>query len=125
MPEPNAYELRMDLLSEGREPIDIPAIVSTCEHPWFNQSLCRVNDAVVRMGIFEGEFHFHSHDEEDEFFLVLEGTIHLDIEDETVTLCQHQGCLVPKGVVHRPRSPEKSVVLMVERHTIDPVGSDE
>jgi len=125
MAKPEAYELRMDLLSDGMERIDVAAIAQRCEHPWFNQSLCRVNDAVVRMGIFEGEFHFHKHAEEDEFFLVLDGMIHLDIEDQTVTLQQHQGCLVPKGVVHRPRAPERSVVLMIERHTIDPVGSDD
>lgn len=122
MGETNAYELRMDVLSEGLEKIDIPALVEACSHQWFNQSLCRVNDAVVRVGIFEGEFHFHKHDQEDEFFLVLDGQIHLDMEDRTVTLDQHEGCLVPKGVVHRPRSPQRSVVLMIEQYTVSPTG---
>lgn len=94
--------------------IDIPAEAAAHE-PWFNQTLTMVNDSLVRLGIFEGEFHFHKHDAQDEFFLVLEGELLLDIEGrETVVLRPHQGYTVPKGVVHRTRSPKRSVVLMIE-----------
>ncbi len=101
-----------------------PSIVDlTPFRDWFNQTLARVDDAVVRLGIFEGDFHFHKHDDQDELFLVLEGRLLLDIEGEgAVTLETHQGIVVPRGVVHRPRSPGRSVVLMVERQGIVPTG---
>jgi mannose-6-phosphate isomerase-like protein (cupin superfamily) len=102
--------------------VDIPAEVAA-NAPWFNETLTGVNDAVVRLGIFEGDFPWHKHDEQDEFFLVLEGEFYLDVEGrEPVLLRRHQGFTVPKGVVHRPRSPQKSVVLMVEQAGIVPTG---
>jgi mannose-6-phosphate isomerase-like protein (cupin superfamily) len=102
--------------------VDIPAEIAG-NSPWFNQTLTEVNDAVVRLGIFEGEFPWHAHEEQDEFFLVLEGEIFLDAEGiETAHLRQHEGFTVPMGVRHRPRSPKKSVVLMVERKGIVPLG---
>lgn len=102
--------------------IDIPAEAREND-PWFNQTLTTVNDAVVRLGIFEGDFPWHKHTDQDEFFLVLEGEMILDIESrESVHLSQHQGFTVPKNVRHRPRSPQRSVVLMVESVGIVPTG---
>jgi mannose-6-phosphate isomerase-like protein (cupin superfamily) len=102
--------------------VDIPAEVAN-NVPWFNQTLTTVNDAVVRLGIFHGDFPWHKHDEEDEFFLVLEGRIYLDVEGcEPVLLERHQGMTVPKATVHRPRSPQPSAVLMVESVGIVPLG---
>ena len=102
--------------------VDIPAEVR--EHaPWFNQTLTTVNDAVIRLGIFEGDFPWHKHTDQDEFFLVLEGEMTLDVEGrEPVLLRTHEGFTVPKNVVHRPRSPQRSVVLMVESVGIVPTG---
>ena len=94
--------------------VDIPAEVAA-NQPWFNQTLTTVNDAVVRLGIFEGEFPWHQHAEQDEFFLVLDGEISLDVEGrDPVVLGRHQGFTVPKATMHRPRSPRRSIVLMVE-----------
>jgi len=102
--------------------VDIPA-ETAANAPWFNQTLTTVNDAVVRLGIFEGEFPWHKHVDQDEFFLVLEGEFSLDVEgQETVTLRQHEGFTVPKNTMHRPRSPQRSVVLMVESLGIVPTG---
>ena len=102
--------------------VDIPDEVAT-HQPWFNQTLTTVNDAVVRLGIFEGEFPWHKHDDQDEFFLVLDGELYMDTEGrEPILLQRNQGFTVPKGTMHRPRSPEKSVVLMVERIGIVPTG---
>ena len=103
--------------------IDIPAEVA--EHqPWFNQTLTQVNDAVVRLGILQGEYHWHKHDHEDECFIVLDGELLLDIEGQpTVTLGRHLGYTVPKGVVHRTRAITKTVVLMVEAATVTPTGN--
>ena len=96
------------------ESIDVSA-EAAAHAPWFNETLTSVNDSVVRLGVIEGDFHWHKHDDQDEFFLVLDGEMFLDVEGEpTVVLHQHQGYTVPKGTVHRPRSPKTSVVLMVE-----------
>jgi mannose-6-phosphate isomerase-like protein (cupin superfamily) len=102
--------------------IDIPAEIAAHE-PWFNQTLTTVNDASVRLGVVEGDFHWHKHDREDEFFLVLEGRLLIDIEDgETVELAPHQGFTVPRGVVHRTRAPERTAILMVETAGVVPTG---
>jgi mannose-6-phosphate isomerase-like protein (cupin superfamily) len=102
--------------------IDIPAEIAAHE-PWFNQTLTTVGESVVRLGILEGDFHWHKHDDEDEFFLVLEGRLLIDIEDaDTVDLAPHQGYTVPRGVVHRTRAPERTAILMVEPAGVDPTG---
>src|SRR5204862_1091613 len=100
----------------------IPAEVAAHE-PWFNQSLTTVNDSVVRLGILHGEFHWHKHDHEDEFFLVLDGELEIDIErGGTVALARHQGYTVPRGVVHRTRAVDKCVVVMIEKAGVVPTG---
>ena len=104
------------------ELIDVPALIEACEEPWYNQTLCQVNDCVVRLGLFHGEFHWHKHDREDEFFFVLQGKLLIDLEGETVTLEPHQGYTVPREVVHRTRAPEKTAVLMVEGSGVEPTG---
>ena len=104
------------------ELIDLPSEAAAHE-PWFNETLTRVNDAVVRLGVIEGDFHWHKHDDEDEFFLVLEGQMLIDLEDrDTVTLDVHQAYTVPKGVVHRTRAPRRTSILMVEAGDVRPTG---
>jgi mannose-6-phosphate isomerase-like protein (cupin superfamily) len=111
---PKNFRNREDVKYGSLRLIDIPEEVKA-NAPWFNQTLTTVNNAVVRLGVFEGAFPWHKHADQDEFFLVLEGEMFLDVEGEsTVVLRQHQGYTVPKGTVHRPRSPKPSVVLMVE-----------
>jgi mannose-6-phosphate isomerase-like protein (cupin superfamily) len=117
------YNIRLDEKFGYSTLIDVPAVIAACTEKWFNQTLCHVNDCVVRLGIVQGEFHFHKHDEEDELFFVLEGKLLLDIEDgPTIELLPHQGYTVPKGVVHRTRAPERTVMLMVERSSVQPTG---
>ena len=104
------------------ELIDIAA-EAAAHVPWFNETLTRVNDAVVRLGVIEGDFHWHKHDNEDEFFLVLEGQLLIDLEDrDTVTLDVHQAYTVPRGVVHRTRAPRRTSILMVEAADVRPTG---
>ena len=95
------------------EVVDVPALVAACTDRWYNQTLTRVNDAVVRLGVMQGEYHWHKHEAEDEFYVV-EGRFLIDLEGCTVELAPRQGFTVPKGVVHRTRAPERTVVLMVE-----------
>jgi mannose-6-phosphate isomerase-like protein (cupin superfamily) len=104
--------------------IDVPALVAACNEQWYNQTLCQVNDCVVRLGIMQGEFHWHKHDKEDEFFFVLEGKFLIDLEGETVTLEPHQGYTIPRGVVHRTRAPERAVILMMEGSSVQPTGDN-
>jgi mannose-6-phosphate isomerase-like protein (cupin superfamily) len=101
---------------------DVREIADGIEEPWVNESLVEVNDTIVRMGIFEGEFHWHSHTEEDELFFVLEGRMLLDLPEESLELGPWQGYTVPRGVRHRTRAPERTVVLMVEKTGVKPAG---
>ena len=116
------YDIHLDDKFGQLALIDLGAEASAHE-PWFNQTLTSVNDAVVRLGEIEGDFHWHSHDAEDEFFLVLEGRLLIDFEDrDTVTLDPHHGFTVPRGVVHRTRAPVRTVILMVEPAGVVPTG---
>jgi quercetin dioxygenase-like cupin family protein len=116
------YETRLDIRYQPLELIDVPAIVKACQFKWYNESLCQVNGSVVRMGVMQGEYHWHKHDNDDEFFFCLEGKFLIDLEDHTVELAPQQGFVVPKGVVHRTRAPERAVILMVENMGIIPTG---
>lgn len=124
--EAMTYDIHTDVKYGPLEVVDAKKLVQDNTKPWWNQSLCIVNDSVARIGVFHGEFHWHKHDREDELFFVLEGTLLLDVDDaggkRTVELRPHQGMVVPKGVMHRTRAPERTVVLMVEPATVTPTG---
>lgn len=124
MPEPQSYpyETRLNVLCDHLQIIDLPKIVSEVTHPWFNQTLCRVNQSVVRVGVVQGEYHWHQHDELDEFFYVVEGCLIIELEGRTVELMPEQGFVVPRGVQHRTRAPQRTVILMVEGEAIVPTG---
>jgi mannose-6-phosphate isomerase-like protein (cupin superfamily) len=116
------YVIHTDVKYSPLELIDVPCVAAAVIDPWFNQTLTRVNDCVVRLGIFLGEFHWHKHDEEDEFFFVLDGKLLIDLEDRTVELANHQGFTIPRGVMHKTRAQVKTVVLMIEGAGIVPTG---
>jgi mannose-6-phosphate isomerase-like protein (cupin superfamily) len=110
------YDIHTDVKFKPLELVDAGRLADECQETWWNQTLTKVNDAVVRLGVFQagGEFHWHKHDLEDEFFYVVEGRLLVDLENRTVELRARQGVTVPRGVVHRTRAPERTVVLMVE-----------
>jgi mannose-6-phosphate isomerase-like protein (cupin superfamily) len=116
------YATHLNVLYPALARIDVPALVATCTDRWYNQTLCRVNDSVVRLGVMQGEYHWHEHGALDEFFFVLEGRFLVDLEDRTVELGSRQGFVVPRGVRHRTRAPERTVILMVEGAGIVPTG---
>jgi len=123
MPGRQAYDIRTDVRHGNLERIDAGAIRAAEPEGWFNQTLCRVNDAVVRLGVVEGEFHWHRHDEEDEFFFVLSGRLFVDVEGgPSVELLPEQGYVVPKGIVHRTRAPERTAMLMMASAGVTPTG---
>jgi mannose-6-phosphate isomerase-like protein (cupin superfamily) len=118
----STYAIHTEVKFGPLERIDVGRLQAECKEKWFNQSLCRVNDCVVRVGILHGEFHWHKHDNEDEFFYVVEGRLLIDLEGRTVELTPQQGFMVPKGVLHCTRAPELTVVLMIEGATVTPTG---
>lgn len=122
MNTPFPYVTRLDIGFDHLQKIDVNQIISECTDKWFNQTLTKVNDSVVRLGIVEGEYHWHKHDNDDEFFFVLDGMLLIDLEDRTIELFPNQGMTISKGIVHRTRAPKKTVMLMVETSTIQPTG---
>ncbi len=116
------YVTNLNIKFGALERIDVSALAAACTDRWYNQTLCRVNDSVVRLGVVQGEYHWHKHDADDEFFYVVEGRFWIDLEDRVVELGPGQGVVVPKGVLHRPRAPERTVILMVETAAIVPTG---
>jgi mannose-6-phosphate isomerase-like protein (cupin superfamily) len=117
-----AYSINLDTRYAPLDLIDVQTLVDACTEPWYNQTLCQVNDSVVRLGIMQGEFHWHKHDLEDEFFYVIEGRFVIELEDRTVELAPRQGFVVPRGVMHRTRAPERTVILMFESAGVVPTG---
>jgi mannose-6-phosphate isomerase-like protein (cupin superfamily) len=116
------YTTHLNVLYKPLEVIDVQKLVDDCTDKWYNQTLCRVNESVVRLGVVEGEYHWHEHKELDEFFYVVDGRFLIDLEDRTVDLGPKEGFVVPKGVRHRTRALERAVILMVERADIIPTG---
>ena len=116
------YATHLNIQFGPQELIDVQALVDACTDQWYNQTLCQVNESIVRLGVIQGEYHWHKHDEEDEFFYVVEGRLLIDLDDRTVALEPRQGFVVPKGVVHRTRAPERTVILMVEPAGVVPTG---
>jgi mannose-6-phosphate isomerase-like protein (cupin superfamily) len=122
MQENAKYNINLDVRFKHLELIDIQSVVDENKEKWFNQTLTQVNASVVRIGIIEGEFHWHKHDNDDEFFYVVSGKLLIDLNDRTIELNPNQGVTISKGVMHRPRAPEKTVILMVETSSIVPTG---
>ena len=116
------YATHLDVKFPALTLVDVPSLVKACTDRWYNQTLCRVNDSVVRLGVMQGEYHWHKHDNDDEFFFVLEGHFIIDLEDRVIDLQPQEGFVVPKGVVHRTRAPDGAVILMVETASIMPTG---
>ena len=138
---PTDYNIKTVVKYGPLEVVDAIGLANAGKDKWWNQTLTRVNDCVVRLGVFEGRFHFHKHDREDEYFQVMEGELLLDIADppvahkpgelpevprdtrhKTVRLNPGQGFTVPRGVVHRTRAPVRTVVLMIEAKGVVPTG---
>jgi Cupin domain len=121
-PQDFPYQIFLNTLHGPLELIDVQKLADACTDKWYNQTLCKVNDSVVRLAVIQGEYHWHEHKDIDEFFFVLDGHFLIDLEDHIVDLAPWQGFVVPKGVRHRTRAPERTVIVMVERADIVPTG---
>ena len=123
------YATHLNVLYRPLEKFALGPLIASVKDQWYNQTLARVNDAVLRIGVMQGEYHWHKHDNDDELFLVLDGLFLIDLEPsesgepgKVIELRPREGFVVPKGVVHRTRAPERSVILMVENAGIVPTG---
>jgi len=116
------YDTRLNVLYEHLQLIDEKALSDAAPDKWYNQTLCQVNGSVARVGVVEDEYHWHKHEHGDEFFYVVEGKLLIDLEGGTVELMPRQGFVVSKGVLHRTRAPQRTVMLMVENSGIVPTG---
>ena len=121
-PKTFPYATFLDVKFPQSTVVAAPALIKAVTDKWYNQTLCKVNDSVVRLGVMQGEYHWHKHENDDEFFFVLEGHFIIDLEDRSVDLQPQQGFVVPKGVTHRTRAPDRAVILMVETAAIIPTG---
>ena len=122
-PQEYQYATLLNVLFPPLQLVDVPSLVAACSDRWYNQTLCQVNDSVVRLGVMQGEYHWHKHEDDDEFFYVVEGRLLIDLEGRTIELAPRQGVVIPKGVMHRPRAPQRTVMLMVETSGIVPTGN--
>ena len=116
------YDTRLNVLHDHLELIDEKSIADGAPDTWYNQTLCQVNDSVVRIGVIQGDYHWHKHEKDDEFFYVVEGKLLIDLEDRVVALAPRQGFVVSRGVLHRTRAPQRTVILMMENAGIIPTG---
>jgi mannose-6-phosphate isomerase-like protein (cupin superfamily) len=122
MPSNIQYTTILEPRFGALERMDLPAIAADVSDPVYSETLCRVNEAVVRLGVLEGELQFHKHDNEDEFFYVVEGELTVELEDRRIGLGPGQAVTVPKGLQHRPIAPQRTIVLLVERAGVRPTG---
>ena len=121
-PDQHPYITRLNVQYKPLEVVEEQQLSDACTHTWYNQTLCEVNSSVVRLGVVQGEYHWHKHDSDDEFFYVVEGQLLIDLEDRLITLNPRQGVVIPKGVLHRTRAPRRTVMLMMENSGIIPTG---
>lgn len=119
-----SYQIDTDVKFGFLKLIDVQRLVDEAPAGWSNQTLCEVNDCVVRLGVVQGEFHWHTHEKEDEFFYVVRGKLLIDTEEGTIELAEHQGYTVPRGKLHRTRAPGPTAMLMIEGRAVKAVGDD-
>jgi mannose-6-phosphate isomerase-like protein (cupin superfamily) len=121
MTNKHTYDIDTEILFGSGQLIDVQA-VGADHSPWWNRTLCAADDAWVRLAVMEGDFHWHKHEAEDEFFFVLEGQLDIELEDRTVQLSSGNAFVVPKGVMHFPHARGRTVVLMIEKAGVVPTG---
>ena len=116
------YATHLDIKFPALSLVDVPSLVEACTDKWYNQTLCKVNDSVIRLGVMQGEYHWHKHDNDDEFFFVLDGHFIVDLEERSVDLQPREGFVVPRASCIARERRSSAVILMVENAAIIPTG---
>jgi mannose-6-phosphate isomerase-like protein (cupin superfamily) len=123
MTDPSRYAINYQPLADALQVLDVQHLIDATTDTWYNQTLCQVGDVVVRLGVMQGEYHWHKHDEQDEFFFVLDGLFRIELDGmDPVELRPRQAVTVPRGLLHRPVVPQRSAVLMIERADVVATG---
>lgn len=91
------------------------------DHYWKPIDVATINDWVLRAAAIKGEYHWHSH-EDDELFLVYKGNIVIETEKGNLSLGPGQGSVIPKGIKHKPSAKERAVILMIEPAKLKSTG---
>ena len=94
------------------------------EH-WTPKIIAELNDYQIKIAKVEGDFVWHNHSDTDEFFLVIEGTLFIEFESETMELKTGELCVVPKGVQHRPYAKEECRIMLIEPRGVVNTGDAE
>lgn len=95
-------------------PVNLSTALATFDEPWRPRIIGQFQNAKVQLAKFEGDFVWHQHDDSDDFFLVLDGTMLLDLPDQTLELSAGDLFIVPAGTQHRPRAIGQVHVLNLE-----------
>ena len=123
MNDGRGYTIEYQPLVGTLEKLDVQRVIDETTESWSNRTLCEVDGTAVRLGVLHGEFHWHKHDEQDEFFFVLDGLMRIELEGmPTVELRPREAFTVPKGLQHRPVVPVRTAVLMLERAGVVATG---
>jgi len=120
----NEFNIHYQPLFSALQLMDVQKLIDEVTDPWYNQTLIQVGDVVVRLGVMQGEFVWHKHDDQDEFFFLLDGVFRIELENaEPVELSPRQAFQVPAGMLHRPVVPVRSAVLMLEKAGVVATGN--
>ena len=124
MTQPGNYMINYEPLFGPLQLIDLGEANKRADHPWYNQTLIEVGGDLLRLGVFAGgEYHWHKHQEQDEFFYVIHGRLRIDLEGhDPVELTAGTAFSVPRGMLHRPVALEPTQVLMLEKSGIAVTG---
>jgi mannose-6-phosphate isomerase-like protein (cupin superfamily) len=96
------------------EKVNLREKLSLFDDPWQPKIVGRYNDNEIRIVKVEGEFVWHKHDDTDDFFLVLDGHLTIQLRDGTVELDEGELIVVPRGVEHCPLAAEEASILLIE-----------
>ena len=123
----NKYSIDLDVKFGSLEIIDIPQLICECDKEWQNISLCNINESVIRLAVVEGEFHWHKHENEDEFFFVIEGLFrcYYIIKGKEITT----EFLLPNSIVAGMLSflanePQRENIVALEKSKIVAISRD-
>jgi mannose-6-phosphate isomerase-like protein (cupin superfamily) len=110
---------------EMMEKINLKKKLSKFSDHWSPRIIAEMNDYQFKLVKIQGEFVWHNHTDTDEVFIVIEGKMEIEFENETVKLNEGEMYVVPKGVLHKPRSDSECKIMLVEPRGVINTGSSE
>lgn len=105
--------------------VNLQSKLDTFQELWSPKIVGALNNQLVKIAKLQGEFVMHHHEEEDELFYVIDGTLFIELEDQTLELNQGEFVIIPKGVPHKPYAPEEVSILLFEPATTLNTGNQQ